>query len=72
MNTRGPLWKISISTTPEAEDAVTELLNNWFGQPVSSYTDVETGDVAVTVYLSEKRQPPLLNRGRTRFETLLL
>ena len=37
------LWKISVTTTPEAEDAVTQLLESAFGQPVSSYTDAETG-----------------------------
>jgi ribosomal protein L11 methyltransferase len=56
MNARQPLWKISIGTTAEAEDAVTELLHDWSGQNPSSYIDVETQKVAVTVYLSEKRQ----------------
>ena len=37
------LWKLSIETSPEAEEAVTELLQNRFGQPASSYTDVERG-----------------------------
>jgi ribosomal protein L11 methyltransferase len=52
MNPRGQLWKVSVSTTPEAEDAVTELLHSFFEQPVSSYTDVETGEVTVATYLS--------------------
>ena len=51
MKTRGPIWKVSISTTIEAEDAVTELLYGVFEVPVSSYTDVETGEVTVATYL---------------------
>lgn len=51
MNARGPLWKISVRTTPEAEDAVTELLSITVQQPVSSYTDVETRVATVASYL---------------------
>ncbi len=52
MKTRGTLWKVSVGTTTEAEEAVTELLNEIFGQPVSSYTDVETREVTVATYLT--------------------
>lgn len=48
------LWKISIATSPEAEGAVTELLGNTFGQPASSYTNVETRATTVTIYLTEE------------------
>ena len=48
---RTMLWKISVTTTPEAEDAVTELLESAFGQSVSSYTDAETGIAVVSVYV---------------------
>ncbi|HWD93359.1 MAG TPA: 50S ribosomal protein L11 methyltransferase [Verrucomicrobiae bacterium] len=58
MSTRGPIWKISINTTPEAEDAVTELLYNSLELPVSSYTDIETGEVTVATYLSWERRRP--------------
>ncbi len=54
MKARGPIWKIAIGTTSEAEDAVTELLYSTFEIPVSSYTDVETGIVTVATYLTEK------------------
>jgi ribosomal protein L11 methyltransferase len=47
---RTMLWKISVTTAPEAEDAVAELLGGAFGQPVSSYTDAETSQTAVSVY----------------------
>ena len=51
---RTPLWKISVTTLPEAEDAVTELLGGAFGQPVSSYTDAETRQTAVSVYIPKR------------------
>src|SRR6266478_3187411 len=58
---RRSLWKIFLATSPEAEDAVAELLGNTFGQIASSYTHVETRATTVTVYLTEK---PLLNRAK--------
>ncbi len=48
---RAMLWKISVTSTPEAEDAVTELLESAFGQPASSWTDAETGVAVVSVYV---------------------
>jgi len=48
------LWRISVKTTPEAEDAVSELLASTFGQPVSSYTDVETRVTTVAIYLKDR------------------
>jgi len=48
------LWKITVSTTPEAEEAISELLAGAFGQPVSSYTDAETRQTAVSVYVPKK------------------
>ena len=53
MKARGPIWKIAIATTTEAEDAVTDLLYTVFAIPVSSYTDVETGAVTVATYVTE-------------------
>jgi ribosomal protein L11 methyltransferase len=44
------LWRISVTTTREAEDAVTELLGSTPGRPVSSHFNVETGVSTVTVY----------------------
>ena len=51
---RSVLWRVSVTTAPEAEDAVTQLLENAFGQPVSSYTSAETGIAAVSVYVSTR------------------
>jgi ribosomal protein L11 methyltransferase len=44
------LWQISITTRPEAEDAVAQLLERAFGQTASSYTDAETQLAVVSVY----------------------
>jgi ribosomal protein L11 methyltransferase len=76
MKARGPIWKVSISTTPEAEEAVTELLYNFFELPVSSYTDVETAEVTVATYLTtssaklrqvlECASPPALLKLRSK------
>ncbi len=43
-----------MKTTPEAEDAVSELFGSTFAQPVSSYTDAETRVTVVTVFLRHK------------------
>jgi ribosomal protein L11 methyltransferase len=48
---RTVLWRISVTTTREAEDAVAEWLGSTFAQPVSSYTDAESGETTVSVYL---------------------
>jgi ribosomal protein L11 methyltransferase len=55
MAKRKPLWKISVTTVLEAEEAVAELLSVHFSQTAASYTDAETGVALASVYLS---QPP--------------
>ena len=52
---RQPLWRLSVSTTPEAEEAVTELLGLRFEEPVSSYTHVRTARTTVSIYLGSRR-----------------
>jgi len=47
---RETIWKISVVTTTEAEEAVAELLAALVAPSPSSYTDVETGDTTVSVY----------------------
>ena len=47
---RKALWKISVATSAEAEEAFTELLARLSGQPACSYTDIDTGAVNVSVY----------------------
>ena len=51
-----PLWRVSILTSPEAEEAVAELLAGIVQQPVSVYLPVEKRDALVTVYLNERRE----------------
>lgn len=48
------LWRISVATSAEAEEAVAEWLSLAFGQPASSYTSAETGQTVASVYLQHK------------------
>jgi len=48
------LWRISVSTTLEAEDAVAELLGLILGQPASSYFNLETAVSIVSGFGPEK------------------
>lgn len=47
---RETLWKTSVATTVEAEDAVSELLATHVAPSPSAYTDVETEVTTVSVY----------------------
>ena len=49
-----PLWKIAVTTTPEAEDAVAEMLGAVSGCVAATYFNAETGVSTVTIY-SEAR-----------------
>jgi ribosomal protein L11 methyltransferase len=49
-----PLWRISVATTLEAEDAVAELLGATFGQSASSHFNVETQVSIVSVFAPQK------------------
>jgi ribosomal protein L11 methyltransferase len=60
---RGPLWRISVVTLPEAEDALSELFLELFDQSPSSYTDVESGETVVTVYLEKKPDWPRIRKS---------
>ncbi len=57
------LWRISVVTTPDAEDAVAVLLNTTFNLPVSVYFDIEAGVSTVTVYLQRKTRLPRKTRA---------
>ena len=52
------LWRVSVVTTPEAEDAVAELLGTALRQPTSIYFDLKTGASTVAVYLQPKSMLP--------------
>jgi len=43
-----------VTTSPEAEDAVTEMLEQALGQPASSFTDAETRRTTVAVHCQSK------------------
>jgi ribosomal protein L11 methyltransferase len=49
-----PLWRISVTTSQEAEDAVAELLGSLLGGGVSSYFNLETGVSLVSVFSENK------------------
>src|SRR5215510_3125555 len=65
----GPFWKVSITTTEAAEEAITEVLSAQLGAPASSYTALKTGKTTVTVYLKMK---PVLSRALKEELTALL
>src|SRR5256885_1135282 len=50
----GALWKLSINTSAEAEDAVSQLLGRAFGQSATSYIERKTGQTIVAVYFHRK------------------
>ena len=60
------LWRVSVITTPEAEDAVSELLGTVPGQPVSSCFNLETGVSTVTAYCRRKPAWPAEWRAKIR------
>jgi ribosomal protein L11 methyltransferase len=45
-----PLWRISVATSREAEDAIAEMLGSTFGSAASSYLDAKTGASRVTIF----------------------
>ena len=49
-----PLWKVSVTTSPEAEEAGEALLQTAFNLPVTSYTHFESGTTEPTVYLDRE------------------
>lgn len=63
------MWQLSVTVTPEAEEAVTEYLSALFGHSASSYTDLESGLTTVAVYLEKK--PPWNALARAELLNLL-
>ena len=54
MKPRQPLWKVSVTTTQEAEDAVAELLGTIFGCTASAFFDLERKTNQITVFVRDK------------------
>ena len=50
MKSAKPLWRISVATTLEAEDAVSEMLGTLLGAAASAYFDVEAQTSCVSVF----------------------
>lgn len=48
------LWRVSVITTPEAEDAVVEMLGSLLNEPASTYFNLESGTSTVTVYCEKQ------------------
>jgi ribosomal protein L11 methyltransferase len=45
-----PLWQVSVETSPEAEEAVVELMGRVFNRPAAVYTNEETKVTIASVY----------------------
>ena len=50
MKSTKPLWKLSVLTSIEAEDAVTELLATLTGKTAAAYFNLETGTSLVSIF----------------------
>jgi ribosomal protein L11 methyltransferase len=62
---RKPLWRISVFTTLEAEEAVAELIGTALNRLASSYVKAEAGVSVVTVFCEQK--PPENIRNKISF-----
>jgi ribosomal protein L11 methyltransferase len=51
---RRPLWRVSLTCSCEGEDAASEILSEWAGQPAVSYLDLDSGIVSVATYSDSK------------------
>jgi len=60
------LWRISVATTLEAEDAVAELLEAVLGESPSSYFDLEHQASLVSAYCQQPGPPAPGVRGKIR------
>ena len=67
---RRPLWKISVTSSPEAEEAVLNLFENVFGEPACSTTDARTGKTIVSSYLRGKPTQAKISELRAGLERI--
>src|SRR6266508_5692371 len=51
------LWRVSVSTSVEAEDAISALFGELFPEPALAYTDARTGRTVVAVYCPGRARP---------------
>lgn len=54
MKTTQPLWRVSVATSQEAEDATAELLGNLFCAPAVTFHHLESGISTVSVFCDRK------------------
>ena len=59
---RKPLWRISVFTTLEAEEAVAELIGTALNRLASSYVKAEAGVSVVTVFCEQKPHENIRNK----------
>jgi ribosomal protein L11 methyltransferase len=60
------IWKTSVTTTVEAEDAVAELLATHAAPNPSAYTDAETGGTTVSAYTTTPPKNPAATKRALR------
>ena len=58
------LYRVFVTTSPEAEEAVLEVFNQVFGTASNSFKNFRSGKIAVTAY-SEERPEVLLHRRKS-------
>ncbi len=61
MKSNKPLWRVSVTTSLEAEDAVTEMLGELLSATAASYFNLETGVSTISVFRDEKPDAKKLN-----------
>jgi ribosomal protein L11 methyltransferase len=54
MKSTKPLWRVSVTTSLEAEDAVAEMLGGIFGTAAAAYFNLESGVSTVSVFRDQK------------------
>jgi ribosomal protein L11 methyltransferase len=60
------LWRLSVVTHPDAEEAVKELLEAAVQAPTDSYLNCKTGRVTVSAYFENRRTWSLTQRARVK------
>ena len=60
------IWKTSVQTTSEAEDAVAELLASIVAPSPSAYTDAETGITTISAYSTAPPKNSFATKARLR------
>ena len=60
MKSNKPLWRVSVTTSLEAEDAVAEMLGGIFGAAAATYFNLESGVSTVSVFRDQKVDSPKL------------